>query len=500
MRSSHAGILTDPLARVLLVVLLLATAAIALYADTAAAKGKKSPHPLRTGVSFIWENDEAAFVNVRRTGSTLVQTPIPWTWVAPEEEPASWQPENPADPNYDWSHFDAWVIRAVGHGLRPVLQVRGAPDWAQRCPIRISNAPCDPDPSKLAAFTTAAVRRYSGHFGGLPWVRYWQGLNEPNLSLFFNPQYIGDKPVSAELFRTLINTFYDAVKAVNPSNVVIAGGLGPTAIPPHTIGPLQFTRELLCMKGRNQYRPLPGDCHGGVKFDIFDIHPYTTGGPTHEGGPNDVQAGSLGRLTELLAAADRAGRIHGVYRRTPLWITEFSWDSNPPDPAGLPMAILNRWTVEALHNAWRAGVSDFFWFSLRDYPRGHSFTAGPTLESGLFFRGPSIAEDQPKEVLSAFRFPFLAYPGPQGLVFWGRTPTSRGGKVSIQIQVGGKWRGAFATRASKNGIFLGVVPGSRYGRKQRGSARAVYRGERSVPFSMKPVPDFPQPPFGGNVD
>jgi len=35
-----------------------------------------------------------------------------------------------------------------------------------------------------------------------------------------------------------------------------------------------------------------------------------------------------------------------------------------------------------------------------------------------------------------------------------------------------------------------------YGRDKRGAVRAVYPGQLSMPFSMRPVPDFVQPPFG----
>ena len=276
--------------------------------------------------------------------------------------------------------------------------------------------------------------RYSGHFGGLPRVRYWQGLNEPNLSLFFNPQFEGGKPVSPSLYRTLINAFYFAVKSVHRSNLVIAAGLGPIAVPRYTIGPMRFTRLLLCMTGRRHPHPTRGNCGGGVHFDIFDIHPYTTGGPTHEGGVDDVQLGGLSRLKALLRAADRAGRIKGRFRHTPLWIMEFSWDSKPPDPGGLPMKIETRWTAEALYRAWRAGISDFFWFSLRDSAPDPELPFSETLQSGLYFRGATVEQDQPKQVLYAFRFPFVSFPHRKGLFFWGRTPNSKRGKVVIQVK------------------------------------------------------------------
>jgi hypothetical protein len=478
--------------------LALSLALMLFTASAAPAAPSGAPmRPLITGVSDVFDNDVAAFANAQKAGVQRVQTLVRWPRIAPDARPANWNPADPADPNYDWEAMDLWVIRAIQSGLTPVLMIYGAPLWSQRCPEQMKepDAPCNPDPADLAAFTTAAVRRYSGTFGGLPRIRYWQGFNEPNLSLFFTPQFEGDRPVSPDLYRVLINTFYGAVKAVDPTNLVLAAGLGPIAVPKYTIGPMRFTRMLLCMKGGRPPSPLPGDCGGGVHFDIFDIHPYTTGGPTHTGGRNDVQLGDLGKLKELLKAADRAGRIKGAFKRTPLWITEFAWDTNPPDPGGLQMKIAARWAAEALYRAWSAGITDFFWFSLRDFPANPSLPFSQTLQTGLYFRAPDIAQDQPKETMYAFRFPFVAFPREQGLFFWGRTPTSARGKVQIQVLKGGKWRPAAGVRAGAGGMFSGVIPLG-YGRNKKGSVRAHYAGESSVPFSMRPVRDFRVSPFG----
>jgi hypothetical protein len=474
-------------------------AALALFAiqATMAQPATAAVRPLITGISGIGEYESANFEHARSSGAQLVRLGLYWGTVAPKQQPANWQPENPADPHYDWAYLDRGVTEAVKAGLTPVLLLDGAPTWAQRCtppPIQADGL-CDPSPADLATFAKAAATRYSGHFGGLPHVQYWQGLNEPNLSLFFYPQFDGNRLVSPILYRALINSFYAAIKAVDPSNLVIAAGLGPIAVPKWTVGPMRFTRELLCMQGKTQPRPTAGDCEGGVHFDIFDIHPYTTGGPTHEGGVNDVELGDLEKLQTLLRAADRAGRIQGQFRHTQLWSTEFSWDSNPPDPGGLPMTILSRWTAEALYRSWRVGMSRFFWYSVRDDPYEPNRPFSETLQSGLYFRGPTPAQDQPKEVFHAFRFPFVAYPQKKGLSFWGRTPTSGAGKVAIQLWKGGRWRDAFQARADSVGIFQGLI-GRSYGRNKHGQARAIYHGEAAVPFAMKPVRDFRQPPFG----
>jgi hypothetical protein len=471
--------------------------AMLALALTAAPRGAAA-QPFETGVTNLYESAPLAFERTRATGATFVRIPLHWRAVAPLKQPASWDPTNAFDPNYDWGESDLDVNRAVAAGLVPVLEVDGVPPWAERCESPPVDGPavCDPDPGALGAFATAAARRYSGAVPGIPRVHYWQALNEPNLTTFFFPQFdTAGNALSPILYRRLINSFYAGIKSVDPSSLVITAGLGPIAVPPWTMGPMRFAREMLCMRGHKRPKPQRSDCEGGVHFDIFAIQPYTTGGPTHEGKANDVQIGDLDKLQTLLRAADRAGRIKGAFKRTPLWVTEFSWDSSPPDPGGLPMRIEKRWVAEAIYTAWRAGVTHFFWYSLRDSPRGPDEPFPQTVESGLYFRGATLEEDRPKPFLQAFRFPFVAYPGNGGLKFWGRTPAGRGGKVQVQILVGGGWRTVRRVRANGSGIFRGRIRGD-YGGNRRGSARAIYRGERSLPFSMRPVADFRHPPFG----
>ncbi len=490
-RSAHQP--RVPLRRAAIGLLALLAGAFALLG---AARAEAALPRLNTGVSYVYGNDPVEFQHVVATGSNFVLRPVNWVDVAPKALPDSWNPEDPADPNYHWEFFDIWVKNAVAAGLTPVLQLRGAPPWAQNCPQPYPyDSPCKPDPAKFAQFAKAAALRYSGSFGGLPRVEYWQGLNEPNLSLFFNPQYEGETAVSPVLYRQILNSFYAAIKSVNPSNVVIAAGLGPIAVQKYTIGPMAFARAMLCMAGREKPHPMPGDCEGGVHFDVFDIHPYTTGGPTHQGGPDDVELGDIPKLQRLLKAADSAGRIQSnLYRRTPLWITELSWDSKPPDPGGLPMKIEQQWTSEALYRTWKAGVRHFFWFSIVDFePDGRPYNE--SLESGLYFWNSNVASQQPKPVLNSYRFPFVAFPGKRGLYVWGRTQAGTAGKVAIQARKGKRWRTIGSVRANAEGMFSATLK-SGYGRDKKGAVRARYQGVNAVPFPMKPVGDFYHPPFG----
>jgi hypothetical protein len=454
--------------------------------------------PLVTGIADPQANalgDQTTFDRIGEAGAGFVRLTILWHEVAPKSEPLIWIPTSPADLNYDWSSADREVEMATRAGLEPLFQVYGAPSWAQRCAtVTDFGAPCDPDPAALADFAEAAARRYSGSFLGLPRVRYWEPQNEPNLQVFFNPQFRNGRPVSPSLYRTLLNRFSDAVKSVDSSNLVVTAGFGPLERP-GSIGPLDFVRRMLCMRGRRNPRPAGNGCEGGVRFDVLATNPFTTGAPTREGPkPDDVSLGDLPEMRRLLRAAERAGRIDTELPRVPFWVTELSWDSKPPDPGGLREGLHARWAAEAIYRSWLAGVEMFMWYELRDNAREGS-PHDQTVQSGLYLRGETVAADRPKLALQAFRFPFVAFRRQGGIYVWGRTATSTSGRVVLEGRTAAGWRQIGTARARGDGIFAKLLGGG-FGKRRQGLVRARHRGVTARPFSLKPVRDFYHPPFG----
>src|SRR6476619_6198487 len=155
-----------------------AIAVLALAACCAAlfpSCGAQSPdsaqaRPLVTGIADPEATnlgDQLVFNRIHDAGGTFVRITLDWHRVAPQSEPAGWDPSDPLDPNYNWSEVDRQVVAARAASLEPWLQIYGAPLWAQRCRSRDRSyfAPCDPDPSALAAFAKAAARRYNGDMG-----------------------------------------------------------------------------------------------------------------------------------------------------------------------------------------------------------------------------------------------------------------------------------------------------------------------------------------------
>jgi hypothetical protein len=467
--------------------LLLGVVAALLVSATAA-----HARPLQTAVfdPILFPGDGAAvgFDRTRAAGAGAVRILVPWASVAPQNRHARFDPANPFEPAYKWEAVDRQVKAAVARGLQPVLCIASAPLWAQPRAPAAGHGPFRPDPAQLARFARAAADRYSGAHEGLPRVRHWQVWNEPNLHIFLSPQFEGRTPVSPALYRRMVNEMGAAVRAVRADNLVIAGGTAPfrdLGVTHTNWGPLGFMRELLCLD-----RQLRRKCAQRVRFDIWAHHPYTSGGPTRRAVlPDDVSLGDLGDMRRVLQAGVRAGTV--VSRGQPrFWVTEFSWDTSPPDPGGVPARLHARWTAEALYRMWTHGVSLVTWFLLRDQP----FASSP-YQSGLYYRGATLQRDRPKPALQAFRFPFVAFPQhAQGRVHvWGRTPAGRRARVLVEQQFQGGWKRLGIVQANANGVFQARFATHRTGFVR---ARTVDRAERAVPFSLARVPDRTFRPFG----
>jgi hypothetical protein len=74
-----------------------------------------------------------------------------------------------------------------------------------------------------------------------------------------------------------------------------------------------------------------------------------------------VSIGDLPEANRLLRAAVRAR--HVVSRgRVQLSVTEFGWDSKPPDDYAVPLKLHARWVAEALYRMWLDGVTLVTWY------------------------------------------------------------------------------------------------------------------------------------------
>ena len=443
-------------------------------------------------------------------GADVVKLGVEWRDVAPRgsSKPSGFDGSDPAAYGGEaWAPYDAVIAGAKARGLEVLLTVSGpAPDWAVAGRSEPVQGVLRPDPAEFGAFVRAVGTRYSGSYrdpapspsppgndpGGpipglpfpppaeagqvraaqagdaLPRVSLWSVWNEPNLPRFLLPQRDSrGRPVSPHLYRRLYLAAHAALGASGHGNdAILMGELLPVGKAGRSerssVRPLEFVRELACVDSRlrsyrgsaarrrdcDEYRALPGT---GVA-----IHPYTSGTfgppssrPRHR---DDLMISSLSRLTSLL---DRLGsrRRFAVRRRMPVWITEFGFQTEPPERFGARLRDMPRYMGESEYIAYRnSRVRSFSQYPFVDDGDSAGF------QSGLRF---SDGRAKPK-VYRAYELPLFARRTSRSRVeLFGAVRAARDGRVTIEARrPGGRFRRIGTARLNSRGYFRVTVRAS----------------------------------------
>ncbi len=409
------------------------------------------------------------------SSADVVRVSSSWRSVAPTRPT---DPTNPADRAYNWAGLDQAVRGVAAAGLDPFVSLTGAPDWAEgeNRPGSAVVGTWRPNADAFAAFARALARRYDGTYPDparmgalLPRVRSFAPWNEPNLALYLAPQwtkrsgrFVNTGPV---IYRDLLNGFYRGIKASQPGATVVAGLTAPFGDPDpggRRTMPARFVRTMLCLDAK--LRP---SCQSTVRFDVIAHHPYSVGAPRRKAlNEDDVSIPDLAKITRPVAAAVRRGRA--LPRRSkPLWITETSYDSSPPDPDGLPVAVQARYLQQAFASLYRQGARVITWFQIRDQAPEPSFAA--TNQSGVYFR-----DGRPKASQTAFAFPLVVTSKTRTRArLFLRAPAA--GSVQIQRRIGGRWRPAGSVRAGRHAVVQRSVArrGATAFRARQGTATSL---------------------------
>ena len=390
-------------------------------------------------------------------GADVVRVSSGWGSLAPMR-PA--RPTDPDDPAYRWDDLDRAMRNAAGAGLTPLIALTGAPEWAQGPGRPASAQPGSwrPDAAAFGAFATALARRYDGSRpdplrpgSTLPRARDFQPWNEPNLDVYLAPQWTrgrgGFANTGATLYRDLLNAFYLGIKAAQPQATVVSAGTAPFGDPQpggRRTMPARFLRNVLCVSATGRRT-----CRHRVRFDAIAHHPYSVGAPTRSAlNPDDVSIPDLARITGPVRDAVRLGRALPRGPK-PLWITEVSYDSSPPDPGGVPAARHARWVQQAIALLARQGATVVTWYLIRDQAPEPSF--GQTSQSGMFLRDGAA-----KPAATAFGFPLaVTRTRPATARVWIRAPAA--GTIRIERRVAGRWILAETVRAERHAVVERVV-------------------------------------------
>jgi hypothetical protein len=399
---------------------------------------------------------------MKALGADVVKVRIAWGFVAPGGS---------TKPNFDatdpgayasgaWDSYDAIIRGIVARHMRPYIAITGpAPPWGAH-----HGDGLQPNGSEFGKFVQAVGKRYSGSFQGgngngytdplqrLPRVSIWGLWNEPNLASWLKPQYSHGVPVSPGVYRHLVYAMKDGLTGSgHGSDTFLIGELLPFARSGRTgvtkVRPIQFLREMACLD--SHYRPYKGSaakkrgCTGRFRKlpgTAISYHPYTyAGGPdVPQKSKDDASIGELTRVERAVDAISGRHRLEGGH--LPVWITEFGFQSNPPDIFQSTIKKIPGYMGEAEWLAYRdRRVLSYSQYPLVDDPLGTGAQKYAGFQSGLRFADGSAK----KAVYQAFRMPFYARARGSRLVeiFGGVRAAASNTAVNVQSRVGkGSWK------------------------------------------------------------
>ncbi|HEY3186372.1 MAG TPA: hypothetical protein VGJ70_02780 [Solirubrobacteraceae bacterium] len=366
-----------------------------------------------------------------------------------------------------WNRYDNLVRAAQARGLRVYFSVTGpAPDWAHgKAPRRerdVVRLAWEPGVRQFAKFVTALGRRYSGRYrdedsggGLLPRVDFWGLWNEPNQAGWLAPQYAFSRearrviPVAPIVYREL---FFRGRRALDDTghghDTILLGETAPLGSGRQgrrsPIRPAKFLRELLCLDaGGHSYTGRQArarhcsdfDKFGPLRASAYGHHPYTKDLPPTRRDPSP-DAITMANINSLATLIDRSSRTGRIAKGLPIVLTEFGYETNPPDPfSGQPLdrqaEYINVGDYMAAQNPRILSQTQFILKDAGPVPRARPGTKPYwfTYQSGLLF-----ANGSPKPAATAYALPFVAVKTAGGVGVWGQLRFRPNGIVD-QVQL-----------------------------------------------------------------
>jgi polysaccharide biosynthesis protein PslG len=249
-------------------------------------------------------NTTMFFTNQERAAAMVKEAGFGWV-----RQQVLWRDMQDRDGTIHWADLDKIVEAVDEAGLKLLLDVVQAPDWAAGG-VGQTGFPDAAHRPHYGAFLAAVVERYGSK------VAAFEIWNEMNLA-----SENGGRPVppTADYVELLIIA-YNAIKAVRPETLVISGGAGPTewrggrAV---AISDLQFYREMFA------------DPRFWTHIDHVGVHVFGYGNPPETLWPEAPGPGpewvNSGEFYFRRIEAVRALMVEAGHPEKQMWMTEFGW-------------------------------------------------------------------------------------------------------------------------------------------------------------------------------
>ncbi|HEX2162005.1 MAG TPA: hypothetical protein VHF88_09325 [Thermoleophilaceae bacterium] len=485
---------TSPRRRTPLTAVLALTLAVLALLPAAAAASPTQLSIIQDDATFVYgsgRDPDAAVAEAKMLGADAIRVFVSWHSVAPNqdsrERPPGFDARDPDSPGYRWGMYDALVERARRNGLKLFVALSPSiPYWASeqpsRCPHRIGgyshltmSCMWKPSPALFAQFVEAAVKRYGtraeGPFGGQ--VALWSLWNEPNLEHYIWPQLKrtrhGIVDLAAVRYRELWLAGWKAIARHDPPsrNKVLFGETAAISSPMDTLyAALCLDEQGDPFKGR--LRALHG-CKKVKRLPIagLALHPYNNFAIgsvfTRSFTKDSLPMAYMSRAHKLL---DRAARFRRIPPRRGIYVTEFGFQSSPPNPFGDALSLTRH--AAAINEADRLFYGDRRVRSIAQY---ELFDVG---NPGEFNTGLRFADGERKPAFEAYRMPLVVTRLDANRVeVWGQVrPAS--GRTQAVIEIAGTGSVVRRQRTNASGYYRFVL-------RRAGAARLRYRATWAAP-------------------
>jgi Cellulase (glycosyl hydrolase family 5) len=387
---------------------------------------------------------DATLDQIRAFGVTRVRQLVYWKEFAPRpnrRKKPRFDSSDPDDyPARTWGRLDNLLAQAEARGIDVMLTLTGpVPRWATGNKKGYRNRPSR---REFGRWATAVGRRYGDR------VKIWSIWNEPNQPQFLTPQYRKGRPASPAIYRGLYRAAYKGIRRSrdNRRDDILIGETSPRGNA-NVVHPLRFLRGMTCLNGR--YKKARKCAR--LPADGYAHHAYTTRTGPRWVSPeeDDVTIGVLSRLSRAL---DKAGKAAGLPKRLPIYLTEFGIQSFPDTRSGVALARQPAYQAISEHIAYvNPRVKWFSQYLMRDdLPRDEGYRFGG-FESGLM-----RYDGRPKPSFRAFANPLLVENYGDSDQLWGLIrPQRRVTRVTIEIKRTKKsrWKVLRRLRTTSTGVY-----------------------------------------------
>jgi polysaccharide biosynthesis protein PslG len=189
---------------------------------------------------FLWGNPattERDLTLAREAGFQWVKQRFEWRNI-----------EKRAKGEFEWHEPDRIVEAIEAYDLKIVARVDNQPEWSASGVIWPATAPPD-DLSDWTDYLTALATRYRGR------IHAYEIWNEPNIALEW-----GDRTPNPVDYTRMLQASYRAIKAADPSALVITAGMAPTTdVSDKVMRDIDFYRAMYAAGARGS-------------FDLLGVH------------------------------------------------------------------------------------------------------------------------------------------------------------------------------------------------------------------------------------